>query len=328
MNKYLIIGGAGFVGSNLVKMLGKNNCLILDKNPSPFFNDITFIGDIRNKEEIIIPETIETVILLAAEHRDDVSPVKLYYDVNVKGTQNVLEVMHENNLNNLIFTSSVAIYGLNKKNPNEFSDKDPFNHYGKSKWEAEQVINNWFRESQTKRTVNILRPSVIFGERNRGNVYNLLKQITSGKFVMIGPGKNIKSMAYVGNICSFISFLLIHQKKQGISVYNYCDKPEINMNALIKIIEKKIMINIPKIKIPYAIGLLGGYFFDLIALTTGKTLTISSVRIIKFCATTQFDSTKAHNIFKAPYTLSEGLNKTLEFEFMDNNKDNILFFSE
>ena len=54
------------------------------------------------------------------------------------------------------------------------------------------------------KAINILRPTVIFGERNRGNVYNLLRQISSGKFLMVGKGENKKSMAYVGNIVAFI----------------------------------------------------------------------------------------------------------------------------
>ena len=55
---------------------------------------------------------------------------------------------------------------------------------------------------------------------------------------------------------------------------------------------------------------------------------ISSVRIKKFCATTQFDATSAHKIFNSPYTLEEGLNKTLEYEFINPKKDDILFYSE
>ena len=55
---------------------------------------------------------------------------------------------------------------------------------------------------------------MIFGERNRGNVYNLLKQISGGKFLMVGKGNNRKSMAYVGNIVAFIRFL-IENKKDG-----------------------------------------------------------------------------------------------------------------
>lgn len=135
-----IIGGSGFVGSRLITSLGKESCINIDKNKSPFFNDITSIMDIRNLKELIIPKSADVVVLLAAEHRDDVSPVSLYYDVNVQGTKNVLKLMDKSGIKNLIFTSSVAIYGLNKSNPNENHVKDPFNHYGKSKWKAELAI--------------------------------------------------------------------------------------------------------------------------------------------------------------------------------------------
>ena len=122
------------------------------------------------------------MVLLAAEHRDDVSPTSLYYDVNVTGTKNVLDKMDEAGIKHLVFTSSVAIYGLNKQNPREDHLEDPFNHYGKSKWQAEQVIKEWFEKDPIGKSVTIIRPTVIFGERNRGNVYNLLKQISSGSF--------------------------------------------------------------------------------------------------------------------------------------------------
>ncbi len=127
--------------------------------------------------------------------------------------------MSESNINNLLFTSSVAIYGLNKDNPDENHDQDPFNHYGKSKWEAELVIKEWYENDSTNKSVTILRPTVIFGERNRGNVYNLLKQISSGKFIMIGKGKNKKSMAYVGNIVALIKDRLL-KMELGYNVFN------------------------------------------------------------------------------------------------------------
>ena len=166
-----IIGGSGFVGSFLIKELEGFNTLNLDKNPSPFYDKNTVIGDIRVIDEIKIPKCTDSVVLLAAEHRDDVSPTTLYYDVNVQGTKNVLKAMDLAGVTNLIFTSSVAIYGLNKKNPNETNKEDPFNHYGKSKWEAELVIKEWYESDPNNKSVTILRPTVIFGERNRGNVY-------------------------------------------------------------------------------------------------------------------------------------------------------------
>ena len=327
MKKITIIGGSGFVGSKLISELSLNKCQNIDKNPSPFFNDITKIGDIRFPDEFYLNREFKTVILLAAEHRDDVSPTSLYYDVNVEGTRNVLDKMDSLGIKQLIFTSSVAIYGLNKVNPNESHPQDPFNHYGKSKWQAEEVIKKWYEKDPKGKSVTILRPAVIFGERNRGNVYNLLKQISSGKFLMIGKGQNKKSMAYVGNVVAFIKDRL-EKEEPGYSVFNYADKPDFNMNELVLVIEDKMKLNIPKIKIPYWLGMIGGFCFDLISKFRSKKTSISSVRVKKFCATTQFDSTRAHNTFNVPYSLKEGLDNTLEHEFINPKKDDILFYSE
>lgn len=326
-NKVLIIGGSGFVGSNLISEIGKQGCLNLDKKPSPFFNEITEIGDIQKKDEILIDPNCRTVVLLAAEHRDDISPDSIYYDVNVKGTKNVLEKMDEARVKNLIFTSSVAIYGLNKNNPNEEDNEDPFNHYGKSKWQAEQLIKKWYNTNPIGKSVTIIRPTVIFGEHNRGNVYNLLKQISSGRFLMIGSGQNKKSMAYVGNVAAFITHRL-EKQELGYHIFNYADKPDYNMLELVSIIEKKSNVLVPKIRIPYWLGMLGGYSFDIISKLSGKKLSVSSMRVKKFCARTQFDAEKAHEFFSEPFTLEQGLNKTLDHEFINPKNDNISFYTE
>lgn len=328
-DKIVVIGGSGFVGSFLISELANYDVTNIDKNKSPFFDSITTIGNIRNKEDIIFHPKTTTVILLAAEHRDDVSPVSEYYETNVRGTKNVLDKMDELGVKNLIFTSSVAVYGLNKKNPDENHNIDPFNHYGKSKWQAEETINEWFNSDPSSKTVTIIRPTVIFGERNRGNVYNLLKQISSGRFLMIGSGQNKKSMAYVGNIVSFIRNR-IESEIEGFHIYNYVDKPDFTMVELLKQVGESLKIKIPRLRIPVFIGMIIGYIFDFFSFLMRKKFAVSSVRIKKFCATTQFESRKAQNVFSAPYSLKEGLDKTLKFEFVDRKEsdDEILFFSE
>ena len=327
MNKTLIIGGSGFVGSSLINNLDRNITENLDKNPSSFFNNITKIGNILNKKDLVFKSDIRNIVLLAAEHRDDVSPTSMYYDVNVQGTKNVLESMDKAGIKNLIFTSSVAIYGLNKENPNENHMEDPFNHYGKSKWQAEKMIKEWYENDSEGKSITIIRPTVIFGERNRGNVYNLLKQISSGKFMMVGNGKNKKSMAYVGDIVALIKDRL-EKSEFGFQVFNYADKPDFSMTELVKVIESKMNISVPKSKIPYWLGMLGGYTFDLVSFITRKKFSVSSVRVKKFCATTQFNAAKAHSNFKAPYSLKVGLDLTLEHEFLHPKEDEILFYSE
>ena len=328
--KITLIGASGFVGTRLIELLKQNNYFLpnVDKKQSRFHSEITVIADVLDKNNLVtLLDNTDVVILLAAEHRDDVTPTSLYYDVNVGGMRNTLEAMEANGVKRIIFTSSVAVYGLNKNNPTETYPADPFNHYGKSKWEAEKVLQEWYKVHPDW-NINVIRPTVIFGERNRGNVYNLLKQISSGRFLMVGKGNNKKSMAYVGNIVAFIKFL-IENKTTGYEVYNYIDKPDFTMNELVDHVSKVLNKHIPSVHYPLWLGMLGGFCFDVLAFITRRKLTISSVRVKKFCATTQFDATKVQNTdFRAPYTLAEGLARTLEFEFIHNASNGITFISE
>lgn len=329
--KIKLIGASGFVGTRLLDLLKdypEYELQNIDLQPSHFFNDLTVIGDVREQEQMDrMLAGGDLVVLLAAQHRDDVTPISLYYDTNVEGMKVTLKAMEKNGIKRLVFFSSVAVYGLNKKNPDETHPADPFNHYGKSKWQAEQVLQEWYK-THPDWNIDIVRPTVIFGERNRGNVYNLLHQISSGKFLMVGPGTNVKSMAYVGNIVAFVKFM-IEQVTTGYNVFNYIDKPDVNMNDLVAHVEKVLNKRIPSTHYPYWLGMFGGYCFDLLAMITGKKLAVSSVRVKKFCSTTQFDSTKAMNSgFVPPYTLKEGLARTLEFEFVHPKPDEIEFKSE
>ena len=324
-----IIGGSGFIGTKLISCLNNADCINYDKTNSVLFNDITVKCDIRDLDSFQLNKETSRVVLLAAEHRDDVSPTSLYYEVNVAGTKNVLNEMDKQGIKHLIFTSSVAIYGLDKNNPNENHPEDPFNHYGKSKWQAEQVIKQWYDNDPDGKSVTIIRPTVIFGEKNRGNVYNLLRQIASGKFLMIGKGQNKKSMAYVGNVVAFIKHRL-ELAEEGYHVFNYVDKPDLTMTSLLKVIEKSLNKKIPSFRIPVWLGFLGGYGFDVLAFLKRKKLAISSVRVKKFVATTQFDATKVHSSgFKAPYNLEVGLDRTLNYEFVqERSPDDEVFYTE
>ncbi len=320
--KIVLVGASGFVGTRILDLYKHSDFDLVnyDVAPSEFYPDITITGDVLDKQKL--SETIKNtdcVILLAAQHRDDVTPVSLYYDVNVQGLKNVLKAMEENNCKRLLFFSSVAVYGLDKDNPDESFTPEPFNHYGKSKWEAELVLQDWYK-THSDWNINIIRPSVIFGERNRGNVYNLFKQIASGKFIMIGSGNNEKSMAYVGNVASFAKYL-VENFKEGYNLFNYTDKPDFSMNKLVPLVYKALGKEQSSIRIPYWIGIFGGYCFDILACILRRKLPISSIRVKKFCATTSINANKAHSSgFEAPFSLEVGLNNTLTSEFIKNKQ--------
>ena len=326
-----LIGGSGFVGTRLIDLLEKDERFIIrniDIRPSHFFNKYTIGGDVRNLSQLnSLLRGCDIVVLLAAQHRDDVRPRSLYYETNVDGMRNTLQAMECNGVKRIIFFSSVAVYGINKDNPDESYSFDPFNDYGKSKMQAEIVLSEWYKEHPDW-NITIIRPTVLFGERNRGNVYNLIYQIAHGRFLMVGNGNNVKSMAYVGNVVAFVKYL-IDNVTVGYNVYNYVDKPDFTMNELVGHVEKVMNIKIPSRHFPYKLGIMGGYAFDVLAFVTQKKLAISSVRVKKFCATTKFNSNKMLSTgFLPPFSLKEGLRRTLEFEFLHPIDDGIIFQSE
>jgi nucleoside-diphosphate-sugar epimerase len=224
--------------------------------------------------------------------------------------------MERNGVRRLIFTSSVAVYGLNKVNPDEGTPVDPFNDYGRSKWEAECALQAG-SAAHPDWDIRIIRPTVLFGEGNRGNVYNLLRQIASGRFLMVGGGRNKKSMSYVGNLAAFILFLIERgEGATGCDVFNYVDKPDLATKELVDHVGRALGKRIPTIRVPYWMGMTGGYCFDLLSRVTGRKMAISSVRVKKFCAVTQFDASKVGGLgFEPEFTLGEGLRRTLRYEF-------------
>lgn len=326
-----VIGGSGFIGTRLVRRLKSNQQLsvqITDKAPSKAHPDLVTLGDVRSVEQLRASIAKESVIVnLVAEHRDDVRPLSLYDEVNVGGAKNICTVAREQSVKTIIFTSTVAVYGFAPIGTDESGKVAPFNDYGRTKYEAEQILKAWQAEAPTQRTLVIVRPTVVFGEQNRGNVYNLLRQIASGKFVMVGSGENRKSMAYVENVAAFIEHAI--NFKPGVHIYNFIDKPDFTMNSLVANVNR-ILGRSEKIgfRLPFTLGFLIGKGFDLVAALTGKRFTISSIRVKKFCANSVYNTAIDQTGFVPPVPLEQALAQTVRYEFVESHEHEGVFYTE
>lgn len=323
-----VLGGAGFVGSRLSARLQKRDVDfdLYDIDTGQAAGRCKYL-DIESQDSLDQIEGSATIVNLAAVHRDDVRPLSRYDDVNVQGSVNICKAARKYGVNKIIFTSSVAIYGFAPAGTDESGEPNYFNDYGRTKYLAEQVYKEWQAEDPGKRSLVIIRPTVIFGEGNRGNVYNLLKQISSGRFVMFGDGMNRKSMAYVENVVALIEYSLSF--KPGLHVYNYIDKPDFDMNTLISGARMTLFgkANVG-LRLPGFVGIALGYVADLAAIIIRKPLPVSSIRVKKFMGTTQFASSVSETGFVPPVTLEEGLGRTLRYEFIEDNSDKRTFETE
>jgi nucleoside-diphosphate-sugar epimerase len=312
----LILGGSGFIGTRLVRLLTHQGVPVRigDIKPSADFPNLFTYCDVRDQVSVMAAARgASAIVNLAAEHRDDVRPISLYHDVNVSGASNVCPAARQAGIQKIIFTSSVAVYGFQSRPVDENGSFAPFNAYGKTKLEAEKIYRGWAAEDVAK-TLVIVRPTVVFGEGNRGNVYNLLQQVAAGRFLMVGSGDNVKSMAYVGNVVSF----LVHSLSlpAGEHIFNYVDTPDMSTRELVTHIKRSLSMDEKTTAIPMPVALACGYVMDGIARLTGRRFPISAIRVRKFCASTQFRADRVvQSGFVAPYSLRDAVARTVQFEF-------------
>jgi nucleoside-diphosphate-sugar epimerase len=310
------MGGSGFIGTRLTALLTEQRVPVRigDLRTSEAFPDLWAQCDVRRHETMSeVARGASAIVNLAAEHRDDVRPLSRYYETNVEGALQVCLAARDTGIQHIVFTSSVAVYGFHPYSVDESGPFAPFNAYGKTKLGAEGVYRAWAEEDPS-RTLAIVRPSVVFGEGNRGNVYNLLHQIASGRFLMVGSGNNVKSMAYVGNVAPFLIYTL--SLGPGVHIFNYVDGPDMNTRELVEHIRRCLGRPGKTPGIPRLVALAGGHLMDVLARLSGRRFPISAIRVRKFCESTQFRADlAAASGFTPPYSLSEGLARTLQFEF-------------
>lgn len=312
--KTVLIGGSGFIGTRIARLLlaqSGHTLVIADTRRSEQFPEFWVECDVRNPEQLRDAiDGADCVVNLAAVHKDDVRPADLYYKVNVEGTERICQIADELGVSNMIFTSSVAVYGPTDGEVDETALKLPQTDYGKSKLQAEELYLDWASKGNN---LTIVRPTVVFGEGNRGNLFTLIDQVRRRRFLMVGSGSNIKSMAYVENLAAFIEMCI--ENLSGVQTYNYVDKPDLTMNELVSYLYERVYVDKKPIRIPYLLGLFGGAVFDALARISGRNFPISKLRIRKFCANTIFAGQRLQETgFTPPYSLLEGLQRTVDAE--------------
>jgi nucleoside-diphosphate-sugar epimerase len=250
----IISGASGFVGSNWI-VYSKN----LDK-----YNNISL-----KRDEIIPPLhsigiKISAFLHLAGKAHDTSKSHKpeAYYEVNTDLTKKLFDDFLISQLDTFIMISSVkAVTDISNVELTEEFNPNPLTHYGKSKLLAEQYILD--KEIPIDKRVYILRPCMIHGPGNKGNLNLLFKIVSKGIPWPLGSFENKRSFCSIENLC-FIINELIENDQIPSGIYNVADDDTISTNELISLIagsqSKKSQIwNIPVFLI-YAIAKVGDIF--------------------------------------------------------------------
>jgi nucleoside-diphosphate-sugar epimerase len=239
-NTSLYVSGLnGFVGSNLKKHLSKKYKIFEFK---------------RSDSEIKIYSTC--VIHLAGKSGDNKNPrdIEDFYESNTELTKLIFDAFLESDAKIFITLSSVkAVSEELFEELTEDHFQSPFTHYGKSKLLAEKYILS--KEIPPLKRVFILRPCVIHGPRNKGNLNLLYNLVSKGIPWPLGAFENKRSFCSIDNLM-FIIRELIERQDIPSGIYNIADDVPISTNELISILaesqnkQPKIW-NIPKILIQF-----------------------------------------------------------------------------
>lgn len=228
--RILVVGGAGYIGSHMVKYLGMMGCNVttLDNLSSGHRDAVLFgefvLGDLANKTllaDLIQPGRFDAVMHFASfiQVGESVINPALYYENNLTNTLTLLDAMRTARLQRFIFSSTAATFGEPLYTPiNEQHPQRPINPYGRSKWMVEQVLEDYDRAYNLKsvclRYFNAAGadPDGELGERHdpETHLIPLVLQVASGRrseIAVLGnnydtpDGTCIRDYIHVNDLC-------------------------------------------------------------------------------------------------------------------------------
>lgn len=217
----LVTGAPGWLGNALVKGLIKEKkkvrCLVLPSmNAEPLKNmgaEIVY-GDVTKKETLLPAcEKIDAIIHAAGIIHP--KNVKQFYQINTQGTKNMLEAAVARRVKKIIYVSSNSVQGCNKYRSQLMKEDQPDHpekSYGKSKYLAEQAVKDYQRRSLIQ-TV-IVRPCWFYGPGQPDRMTKLMNMIRSGRPLVFGDGKNLRSMTHIDNLVQGV--ILAESEKNAV----------------------------------------------------------------------------------------------------------------
>ncbi len=212
--RVLVTGGAGFIGSRIVEHLVKlGACVsVLDNlstgnmaNINSIVNDVVFIhGDITSFQTCLVATQNQSLIFhLAAMANvpDSITQPRTCFNINVRGTYNILEAARINLVKTVIFSSSAAVYGNSEESCNEDMACNPLSPYGLSKLIGEQLCAHYFQlfnvHSICPRYFNV------YGARKAGtDLYSTLMEAlnTNAPITIFGDGTQTRDFIQVDDV--------------------------------------------------------------------------------------------------------------------------------
>lgn len=297
---YIIFGGSGFIGTHLIHLL-KNECVkpgdkiydldivmpgeegvvpgVVEKNEGVEYIRL----DVRKPIEFDFTPTADDVIFnLAAVHRTPGHPDHEYFETNIRGAENVTAFAEKHGINKILFTSSIAPYGAAEELKEETTLPTPNTPYGISKLVAEKIHQMW-QVKDEKRELTIVRPGIVYGKGEHGNMTRLYKGMKGHYFMYTGRKDTIKASIYVKELVLFFKYRMMDNSFPGTDIFNCTFEPAYNIEQICETMKKATGL---KYKIPLIPGGLLMTAATILGPIGGKKVGIHPARVKKLMVST------------------------------------------
>lgn len=307
---FVIFGGSGFIGTHMRQLLQEKYPdakvyiadLLADKT------ECSQNIDVRKPIDMVGNFGKNTLIFnFAAVHRTPGHPDYAYFETNIRGAENVCDFARKHGIENIVFTSSIAPYGAAEELKTEETLPTPNTPYGISKLVAEKIHREWAAEDVNRR-LSIVRPGIVFGKGENGNMTRLYKGLKSHRFAYAGRKDTIKACIYVKDLVRVMLAMAESPcdsdsaQKSRVQLYNCCYYPSFTIeqiaNAMLKATELKRHIPyIPKKPMMAAAVACGAF--------GGLGLGICPARVKKLMVSTNIDGQRLAKDYPLSYSLED-----------------------
>lgn len=317
---YIIFGGSGFIGTHLQKLLISE---VVKKDDKVYVLDIVMPGeegvvpgvvekidgveyirsDVRKEIDFDFKPTKNDIIFnLAAVHRTPGHPDYDYFETNIRGAENVVAFAEKYGINKILFTSSIAPYGAAEELKSEDTLPTPNTPYGISKLVAEKIHEKWAAKD-SNRELTIVRPGIVYGKGEHGNMTRLYSGQKKRYFFYTGRRDTIKACIYVKELCLFFKYRMIDNSFKGVDIYNCTFEPAFTIQQICETMQKATDMKRHIPTVPAGLLMLAARILGPIG---GKKVGIHPARIKKLMISTNISGKKLKNSeYKFHYTLEE-----------------------
>jgi len=324
---YILFGGSGFIGTHLIHML---NMECLKPGDKIYDVDIVMPGeegvvpgivemndnveyirlDVRKPIDFSFAPTADDIIFnLAAVHRTPGHRDEEYFETNIYGAENVTAFAEKHGIQKILFTSSIAPYGASEEIKEETALPVPNTPYGISKLVAEKIHQNW-QVKDGERELTILRPGIVYGRGEHGNMTRLYNGIKGHYYFYAGRKDTVKACIYVKELVDFIRYRMIDHSFPGCDIINCTFEPAYTIEQICEGMKAATGLKNRIFLLPSWILLPAA---SILGVVGGKKVGIHPARVKKLMVSTNISGKKlAGTDYKFHYTLEESFKDWFE----------------